>query len=277
LIPNTVGAFIAFLSLVAPGLVYQLARERRRPTHEETTFRELSRVALTSLMFTFGSSVLLACLRLAWPGPFADPHAWVRRGQSYVDSHLSAVALSLTVEVALACALAFTAAEVMSRRSPARISPFGVWYKVLRDERPAGTRPWIMLHLTDGTELTGLLRHYTESEILERQEIAIGGPHMNRRSADGTLSEIGEQFDAAVVRGDQILYMVVRYHDQNGELVRRRVKTPPERTLAGRVDKNGLATWPALRTRRAREVRSTGAGAAAKRPAPPSRGTPNPH
>src|SRR5262249_7427953 len=151
---------------------------------------------------TCASIALLVCLRLAWPGPFADPQAWVTHAQSYVRNHLDAVALTVGLEIILACVIAFTAAKALSWRSPAHLSPFGVWYKVLRDERPAGTRVWIMLHLTDGTELTGLLRHYTESAIPERQEIAIGGPHMTRRSPDGTLSQIGNEADAAVVRGD---------------------------------------------------------------------------
>src|SRR5258708_19727672 len=110
-------------------------------------------------MFTFGSSVFLACLRLALPGPFADPHAWVRRGQSYVDNHLSAVAFSLTVEVALACALAFTAAEVMSRRSPAPISPFWAWSHVLPDPPPARPHPLTLLPLPHSAHLTLLPLH----------------------------------------------------------------------------------------------------------------------
>jgi S1-C subfamily serine protease len=232
LIPSTVGAFIAFLGLVAPGLVFQMTRESRRPTYGETAFRELSRIALTSLIFTLASLVLLACLRLAWPGQFIDARAWVTHGQVYLASHLLVVSFTLVLEVALACLLAFAAAEALSRRSRARISPFGIWYKVLRDECPDGTRPWITVHLTDGTELTGLLRHYTESQILENQELAIGGPHMSRLSPDGIVSSIGKNFDAAVVRGDQILYMVVRYQNQNGELVRRRVKGPPKKKRA---------------------------------------------
>jgi hypothetical protein len=227
-IPSSVGAFIAFLSLVAPGLVFQMAREARRPTYEETTFRELSRVALTSLIFTFASLALLAGLRLMWPRPLIDAHAWATRGQNYLSNHLPVIAFTLVLEVALACLLALAAAVVLSWRSPARISPFGIWYKVLREERPYGTRPWITLHLTDGTELTGLLRSYTESKILEKQEIAIGGPHMTRLSPDGTVSVIGKHFDAAVVRGDQILYMIISYYNRNGELVRRRTRESPK-------------------------------------------------
>lgn len=254
MIPSTIGAFIAFLGLVAPGLVFQMVRESKRPSHGETTFRELSRVALTSLIFTLASLALLACLRLARPGLLVDARAWLTHGQPYLANHLLVVSITLVLEVALACLLAFAAAEVLSRGSRAHISPYGIWYKVLRDERPDGTRPWIALHLTDGTELTGLLRHYTESEVLERQEIAIGGPHMKRLSPGGEFSDIGENFDAAVVRGDQILYMVVRYQGTNGELVRRRVKASPQRK---RTEKAAEEKRPAIRAfSNARHVKS---------------------
>jgi hypothetical protein len=260
LIPSTVGAFIAFLGLVAPGLVFQMARESRRPSHAETTFRELSRVALTSLIFTLASLALLACWRLAWPGQLIDVRAWLTRGQAYLSNHLVVVSFTLVLEVALACLLAFVAAEVLSRSSRAHISPYGIWYKVLRDERPNGTKAWLALHLTDGTELTGLLRHYTEGEVLERQEIAIGGPHMMRLTPDGKLSNIGENFDTAVVRGDQILYMVVRYQRKNGELARRRAKTSPKRERTEKPAEEKRLTIRAFSS--ARYVRSSAARAA---------------
>jgi hypothetical protein len=259
LIPSTVGAFVAFLGLVAPGLVFQMTGESRRPSHTETTFRELSRVALTSLIFTLASLALLACWRLAWPGQLIDARAWLTGGQAYLGDHLLVVSFTLVLEVALACLLAFAAAEVLSRSSRAHISPYGIWYKVLRDERPDDTKAWLVLHLTDGTELTGLLRHYTEGQVLERQEIAIGGPHMKRLTPDGKLSNIGENFDTAVVRGDQILYMVVRYQDKNGELARRRTKASPERERTGKSAEEKRLSIRAFSN--ARHVRSPAARA----------------
>jgi hypothetical protein len=241
LIPSTVGAFISFLALVAPGIVFHLAREFRRPPYTDTTFRELSRVALTSLIFTFVSVALLVGARGLWPRMLINAQSWAAHPQRYFASHLLAVTGSIVLEVVIACLLALGAAVAMSRRSRARISPFGTWYKVLRQERPEGTRPWLTLHLTDGTELSGLLRHYSDSPILDNQEIAIGGPHMRRVTPDGKSSDIGKNFDAAVVRGEQILYMVVRYHDENGQLVRRKTKESPK----GKRDIPAASTTPA--------------------------------
>lgn len=60
MIPEGFATFLTFLGLVAPGLVYQLVLERRQPRRGETTFREASRIALTSLAFTVTSLLALA-------------------------------------------------------------------------------------------------------------------------------------------------------------------------------------------------------------------------
>lgn len=52
--PQTMGALAAFLALVAPGIVFELRRERRRARRAETAFREAARVALGSLAFGGG-------------------------------------------------------------------------------------------------------------------------------------------------------------------------------------------------------------------------------
>jgi Family of unknown function (DUF6338) len=62
-IPQTAAALLAFPALVAPGIVFENLRERRRPSIEQTTFREISGIALASLYFTVLSLTLLAGLR----------------------------------------------------------------------------------------------------------------------------------------------------------------------------------------------------------------------
>jgi hypothetical protein len=233
MIPTTFGAFIAFLGLIAPGLVFQLRRESGLPGYEESAFRELSRVALTSLIFTLMSLAVLAGLRYAglryaWPQAFVDPRAWLALGNGYLEGHLVTVAATFASEVFLSCVLALGAAYVTARHGRGHLSPSGVWYQVLRRDRPVGTRPWLTLHLADGTELSGLLRHYTETRVLQNQEIAIGGPQMTLRSATGSVSEIGAECDAVIVRGDCVQYITVRYQDRDRQLVRRRTEKSPQ-------------------------------------------------
>jgi Family of unknown function (DUF6338) len=83
MIPETFAALYAFLGLVAPGLIYQILREKRRPAVDETAFREASRIALTSLVFTTVATLLMTLLGVVAPGLFPDIAAWITTGKTY--------------------------------------------------------------------------------------------------------------------------------------------------------------------------------------------------
>jgi hypothetical protein len=73
-IPSTTAALVGFLFFVAPGLVWELTRERREPPREGSTFRDASRVALASVVFTTAGVGIIAIGR-AWSEWFVDPSA----------------------------------------------------------------------------------------------------------------------------------------------------------------------------------------------------------
>lgn len=52
MIPQTVGALIGFLIFIAPGVLWELLRERHRPPLDGSTFREAARVALMSVVLS---------------------------------------------------------------------------------------------------------------------------------------------------------------------------------------------------------------------------------
>lgn len=214
MVPQTVLAFVAFLLLVAPGLFFEILRERRRPTLEETTFREASRTAFTSLLFTGGAVALLALVRTVWPSLLPDPGRWLRENSAYVESHYRLIAAFFLVEVVLALALALLADTVLRRRASGQIVPGGIWYQVLRVDRPQGTLPWVSLELADKTRLAGFLSYYTASEKLENREIAlkhnVDGTGMRLAKEDGTEVPL-DQWKTVVVRADQIAYLKVTY------------------------------------------------------------------
>ena len=103
MIPESVAALYAFLGLVTPGLVYQLLREGNRPGLEETTFREASRVALTSAVLTTLSLITLALISLRKPAWFVDAGDWLTDGTAYAAGHPALVAWSMIATVFLAC------------------------------------------------------------------------------------------------------------------------------------------------------------------------------
>ncbi len=101
MIPESAAALLGLLGCVAPGLVFQLRRERYTPQQVETSLREASRVALTSLLFTTASLALVVWLSSVWTAlpNFAE---WLRQGQKYLPDHYAAVAAFFVLEVGVA-------------------------------------------------------------------------------------------------------------------------------------------------------------------------------
>jgi hypothetical protein len=148
---------LSFLGLVAPGLVFQLLRERRRALRSETAFREASRVALTSFLFTSMSLTILAAVRALWPPAAPDVGRWLREGTHYFTVEYSLVVRTLLIEVAVACLLAVFADWLLKGRAHGRIVGSSIWFLLLRRERPKGKIPWLHLRLNEGTDFFGNL------------------------------------------------------------------------------------------------------------------------
>lgn len=217
---DNVGAILAFLGLVAPGLVFELLRERRRPAVSESAFREAGRVALTSLIFTVVSLAILGVVRLVTsPSPsngaapsilLPDPAAWLAGGNTYLASNYHLVALALLIEVVLACGLAVSAHAVLSKAGfgRARIMDGSIWFHAMRSHVPNNaTHVMLHLRLTDGTRVKGVLRRYTHGEKLDDQELLLGGDTLELARPGGDFVRIGSRSDFLIVRGERIAVM----------------------------------------------------------------------
>ena len=232
-IPQTLGALAAFLALVAPGIVFELRRERRRARHQETAFREASRVALGSLVFTLASLLILTGVQglfsLAGLRLLASPETWLTAGEAYPRDHLTLIVVSAAVELALACALAIGLDVVLARRSHeiASVRQRTAWAEALRIDRPAGTVPWVHVFLESGSSFFGYVRSYTPSGPLGDREIVLEGESLTYlgKPLDGTeefeKKVVGENWHRVVIPGSKIAYLRVSYlNPETGELVR---------------------------------------------------------
>lgn len=223
MIPDTAAALLALLGLVAPGLVFELRRERRRPQAVETTFREASRVALTSLLFTLASLGVLLPLSAIWSA-LPDVAHWLRNADEYVPDHYAAVAWFLGLEVTLAIALALAVEAMSAGNLRGNIVTGSVWYSVLRrDVPPAAKRTWLWITTQNGTQFKGPLRSYTAGDGMDDREIALGGAPL-RRLPPGTDPITGweelDKFDAVVISSADIRHFAVTYLDVHGETLR---------------------------------------------------------
>ena len=243
--PQTFGALAAFLALVAPGIVFELRRERRRGGHRESVFREASRVALGSLVFSLVAMWVLIGLEAAGV-PFADIVAWSTSGSAYVPQHLFIIVWTALAELALACGAAVTVDLLLARfgREPATVRKLSAWTETLRRDCPPTAVPWVHVYLADGCSFFGALRSYTVGDAAER-EIVLDGKgltYVGKPVEGGEQFEkkpIGEAWERVIVVASRITYLKVVYLDrETGERVwyRARRSRSPESVPAGTVE-----------------------------------------
>ncbi|HEY9412211.1 MAG TPA: DUF6338 family protein [Jiangellaceae bacterium] len=213
MIPESLATLYAFLALVAPGLVYQLVRERVRPTIRETAFREASRVALTSLIFTTASILTLALIGRLAPQLVVDVNAWAT-SEDYVADHLWLAASSIFAEVTLASGLAAASAKFVGKRDgKARrsIEKHGVRHQLFKGGVPADSAAWVLAELIDGTRVWGFVHYYTIDEGLDQRDISFSGPGLIVQKDRDSEKKEEEYWKHVVIKGSDIVSMKVAY------------------------------------------------------------------
>jgi hypothetical protein len=226
LVPQTLGALGAFLTLVAPGIVFELLRERRRVRRTESAFREASRVALGSLVFSLLASVVLIGVHALFRSLFAanvliDLDRFAANGASYARQHVGSIAFSVLAELALACAFAVLVDFLLARRGheTRSVQPETAWRVVFRTDRPKDSVPWVHVHLEDGSSFFGFLRTHTASGDPDDREIVLEGAELTYLGkplgGEDAVEEtvIGGRWDRVVIPASRVKYLRVQYRD----------------------------------------------------------------
>ena len=211
MIPQTIAAFAFFLLLVAPGLTFELVRERRRPGIVETTFREASRIALASLCFTLAAILALLSARAPFPDFLPDPRVWIGTGNRYLQTHDYVIAGTVLVELILACTFAAVAAIWLNRGLPDSITQFSAWNDYFVAAKTSKRYPFVMLTLEDGDRFFGWVAEYSpEYEQLNR-ELVLKGPIQYQSPTDSAPVALGDHWRYLIIPGSSIKYVSVAY------------------------------------------------------------------
>jgi hypothetical protein len=182
MVPDSLATLYALLALIAPGLAFQLVSERTRPPREESAFREASVVAVTSLVFTTLSVMILAAASREWPIWFVDVADWLDEGNQYASDNLWLVAKSVGLEVAVAVSFACLGALALSVLPTASKSPVAktsVWWQALQGDKPKDKASWVKAELVDGTQIWGYVHYFTIQDIGNDRDISFTGPGLS--------------------------------------------------------------------------------------------------
>lgn len=249
MIVDSFSGFLAFLTLVAPGLVYQLVVELRLPHLKQTVFREASKIALASLVFSLPTLLIISSLQFVIPSIIPNLGEWIRVGNAYLAANFQQVVVGVTLQAVLSVAFAGVGAMVVTRRVRATLTDKTALYTIMRAECPPDAIPWIHLKLSDGTEFWGHVRYYTPDQS-SPCEIVLGGQEMLRKDVNGNPNLIGNDWDAVWLKIDDVVYMQTIYLDGSRKLRR---LLPDEHGMGPAKDHNILRgfRFPAFRPKRA--------------------------
>lgn len=211
MVPESAGTFLAFLGLVAPGIVWERLAERFRPAVDRSAFREASEVALASLVFTTASLAILAITRGLRPAWMPDPESWLHAPRIYFRENYALIARFGLLEVGIAIGLAALVALLLYRRSPSPIRPISAWYRALREEVPDETTPVAQIFTESGESFFGDVVAYTPHDVpMEERELVLGGEVRMLPAPDAKWQPL-TNWRRLIVPGAQIRAVVVTY------------------------------------------------------------------
>jgi hypothetical protein len=202
---------LVFFLLVAPGIVFQIRRERRRPYVERTAFREASTVALASFVFSGLALLLLIGLRVLVPDLLPDPGTWLRDGSNYLVEHYPLVAGFLFAQGFLAIGMALLVEELTGREQVASIHEVSAWYRLFHEQVPPGTRPFVGVSLTDGSMYFGYVAGYSVEHQPAARELELGGDALFHQRPDASLRELPGHWQRVLIPSSSIRSLWISY------------------------------------------------------------------
>lgn len=210
MVPTTWLAVLFFVLLVAPGLLYDLLAERRRPPAGESVFREVSRTVLASLIISTLSVSILVAIRWARPGWMPDPDSLFSGTGDYVGRHYRLILRTLLLEGCISLSIAAGFHWIRATRVRVRLRPVSTWTRVFREERPSGFLPHAQIRLTNGMTYIGQVGHFTaDLETTDREIVLV--PPLYVKKPDGQFKDMPSEWQRVVLSGTSVESLIVQY------------------------------------------------------------------
>jgi hypothetical protein len=237
-VPSTWLSIVFFLLLIAPGLLFDLLAERRRAGAEESAFREASRVALGSTVFSGIALTALAVVRAVRPEWMPDPRRLLSDQQQYLADEYRLVLRALVIQVLLALLLAWLTHLTLSKVTGAPIRQRSAWSTVFRHDLPAGKQAHARVRLADGTTYVGEVAHFNADLKRADRELVLAPP-LYSATKGNELGDVPAEWTRVVISADQIAVLSVQYRPKqtktNPKTKRWWQKEPSPRAMAGDV------------------------------------------
>lgn len=194
MIPGTVATLVSFVLFVAPGLLWELLVARRKPTKDESAFREVSRIAVVSAPFSALAVAATLLLARAVHAPWISQlTSWVRTGQPPTNSIMLVGAVLVVVELVIAGSLLGLTWLLFGTRiyGEATLLEESAWTFALRKPKDSD-EVWATVRLQSGDRVRGRVLSFTADFKWADREVTLGAP-LSVLASDGMIHPLYDQ------------------------------------------------------------------------------------
>lgn len=212
--PEGWGSALTFLLFVAPGIVFDLLSRSRRVGADESAFREVSRVALSSLLLSLFAAAPVGLIASQLPLVMQAARAAEAGDVIWLSGEGAALLGVALAQLAVSCALAYGLHSFLKRFGHGQhIVPESQWSRVFRRDCPPGHDIYVRAKMNGGAVWTGRLLGFSPDLEVDHRELVLGQP-MRMRGPDrkkDSLVEVPTDYQRVVLRGTEIASFTVQY------------------------------------------------------------------
>lgn len=232
MMPQTAVAVMLFLLLIVPGISFELLRQTRRPSFDQTALEELARVLLASVGFTGAAALVLVPLSMALPKAVVDVSTIASQGAGWYWSHYpERVLWTIGLAVCIATGLALlvhrslnhpdergwaaravgTMKRILRHQPGEQVERFPLWRTLFRDARPLGAVTKLTVLKKDGTMVTGNMAGYTTDGSRDERDLALAQPIEIFRLGDREPRRVPEGWRVVILAASDISEIFVTW------------------------------------------------------------------
>ncbi|HVE91410.1 MAG TPA: DUF6338 family protein [Actinomycetota bacterium] len=224
--PTTFLGLLIFVAFLAPGFVFVLIREQRRPSPERSVFRETALFLLSGLLGNILALLLFGLARTKFPNRTPDVGQLIRQPGPYAEGHYLELAWWSLGFLVLSCVTAIVLAHQDPRKwrlisflgnrkflsfLGGSISVDSAWEVVFNSEAIAETEKHCGCLLEDGTWISGVLASSSpDPRETGDRELVLAPPIYWRAAGDETVVESDAQ--RVVISARRLVVLDVRYY-----------------------------------------------------------------
>lgn len=213
MIPVGWSGFLAFVLFVAPGLVYDLRRSRTAVPEKESTFREISRVALVSTLCSTPAAFLVLLVLQEVQSADIDQAPTLQELLTLdlilLERKLFGTISVIAGFVAVSMLIVWILSIRRGSQSGASLSSTSGWTKVFREHLPEGSIPEVTIGTHSGDLWKGRVVDYTADLELEDREIVLSPPFKLQLDTEAARPHPG--WNRIVIPAKEIAWMAVSY------------------------------------------------------------------